>query len=145
LKNPGENEKAFTVDGFFRTGDQARKDDSGNVRITGRIKDLIIRGGENITPGQIEEILAAYPGVADVAVIGMPDKDLGERVCAYIQPAAGVKLDPEKIKAFMEDKGASKLLIPERFEFMDALPMTEAVKHDKKALREDLKRRLTQS
>ena len=89
--------------------------------------------------------MVTYPGFADVAVIGMPDKDLGERVCAYIQPAAGAKLDPEKIKAFMEDKGASKLLIPERFEFMDALPMTEAVKHDKKALREDLKRRSRQS
>jgi non-ribosomal peptide synthetase component E (peptide arylation enzyme) len=145
LKNPEENEKTFTADGFFRTGDQARKDESGKLRITGRIKDLIIRGGENISPGQIEEILATCPGVADVAVIGMPDKDLGERVCAYIQPAAGTKLDPEKIKAFMEEKGASKLLIPERFEFMDALPMTEAVKHDKKALREDLKRRLSQS
>jgi 2,3-dihydroxybenzoate-AMP ligase len=145
LKNPEENEKAFTADRFFRTGDQARKDESGKVRITGRIKDLIIRGGENVSPGQIEEILATYPGVADVAVIGMPDKDLGERVCAYIQPAAGAKLDPEEIKTFMEDKGASKLLIPERFEFMDALPMTEAVKHDKKTLREDLKRRLSES
>lgn len=144
LKNPEENKKAFTADGFFRTGDQARKDEFGRIRITGRIKDLIIRGGENVSPGQIEEILGTYPGVADVAVIGMPDKDLGERVCAYIQPAAGVKLDPEKIKLFMEDKGASKLLIPERFEFMDALPMTEAVKHNKKALREDIQRRLMQ-
>jgi len=142
LKNPEENKKSFTPDGFFRTGDQARIDGSGNLKITGRIKDLIIRGGENISPPQVEELLCSYPGIADAAVIGMPDQEVGERVCAYIQPVSGTKIDPEEIKAFMEKKGASKLLIPERFEFMDSLPMTEAGKHNKKALREDIKRKI---
>ncbi len=142
VKNPEENKKNFTRDGFFKTGDQARIDDSGNLKITGRIKDLIIRGGENITPAQVEELLCSYPGILDVAVIGIPDLEFGEKVCAYIQPASGVKIDPEEIKAFMERKGASKLLIPERFEFIDSLPMTEAGKHNKKALREDIKRKL---
>jgi non-ribosomal peptide synthetase component E (peptide arylation enzyme) len=142
LKNPDENRRCFTPDGFFRTGDQARIDRSGNLKITGRIKDIIIRGGENISPAQVEELLCSYPGILDAAVIGMPDKELGEKVCAYIQPAPGAKIDPEKIKAFMEGKGASKLLIPERFEFIDALPMTEAGKHNKKALREDIKKRI---
>ncbi len=142
LKNPEENKKCFTPDGFFRTGDQARIDRSGNLRITGRIKDIIIRGGENISPAQVEELLCSYPGILDVAVIGMPDKELGEKVCAYIQPAPGAKIDPGEIKAFMEGKGASKLLIPERFEFVDALPMTEAGKHNKKALREDIKKKI---
>jgi non-ribosomal peptide synthetase component E (peptide arylation enzyme) len=142
LRNPEENKKSFTLDGFFKTGDQARIDGSGNLKITGRIKDIIIRGGENISPVQVEEVLCSYPGILDAAVIGMPDKELGERVCAYIQPASGVKIDPDEIKAFMESKGASKLLIPERFEFIDALPMTEAGKHNKKALREDIKRKI---
>ena len=142
LKNPEENKKSFTPDGFFRTGDQARIDGSGNLKITGRIKDLIIRGGENITPAQVEELLCSHPDILDAAVIGMPDQEFGEKVCAYIQPASGVKIDPEEIKAFMERKGASKLLIPERFEFIDSLPMTEAGKHNKKALREDIKRKL---
>ncbi len=142
LKNPEENKKTFTADGFFRSGDLARIDDSGNIRITGRIKDIIIRGGENISPAQVEDVLLPHPGIADVAVIGMPDKELGERVCAFIQPVAGVKLDPEEIRTFMESKGASKSLIPERFEFTDALPITQAGKHDKKVLREEIKKRL---
>jgi len=142
LKNPEINKNSFTEDGFFRTGDQARIDKRGYLKITGRIKDLIIRGGENISPPQVEELLCAHPNIADAAVIGMPDKELGEKVCAYIRPGPGVKLDPAEVKAFMEKNGASKLLIPERFEFVDSLPMTEAGKHDKKALRRDLTKRM---
>jgi 2,3-dihydroxybenzoate-AMP ligase len=144
-KNPEENQRCFTDDGFFRTGDQARIDAAGNLTITGRIKDIIIRGGENISPAQVENLLRSFPGIADVAVIGMPDRELGEKVCAYIQPVPGTKIIPQEVKAFMESQGASKLLIPERFEFIDSLPMTEAVKHDKKALREDIKQKLTVS
>ncbi|RJR29657.1 MAG: hypothetical protein C4576_35075 [Desulfobacteraceae bacterium] len=143
LKNPEENRKSFTDDGYFRTGDQARIDECGYLKITGRIKDIIIRGGENISPAQVEDLLCAHPGVADAAVIGVPDTDLGERVCAFVRPAAGARPNPEEIKSFMEEKGASKLLIPEVFEFVDALPMTEAGKHDKKALREVMKKRST--
>jgi 2,3-dihydroxybenzoate-AMP ligase/mycobactin salicyl-AMP ligase len=142
LKNPEENKKSFTDDGFFRTGDKARIDSSGNLKITGRIKDIIIRGGENISPAQVEELLCSHPDIVDAAVIGMPDKEFGEKVCAYIKPVPGSKIDEKKIKAFMEGRGASKLLIPERFEFVDTLPMTEAGKHDKKALRKDIKQKL---
>jgi 2,3-dihydroxybenzoate-AMP ligase len=141
VKNPEENKKSFTNHGYFRTGDMARIDDQGNLKITGRIKDLIIRGGENVSPGQVEELVGAHPAVADVAVIGVPDKDLGERVCAYVRLVTGQTLNEKEIKAFMESKGASKLLIPEKFVFVDSLPMTEAGKHDKKALREDIKHR----
>jgi 2,3-dihydroxybenzoate-AMP ligase/mycobactin salicyl-AMP ligase len=145
LKNLEDNKKGFTADGFFKTGDQARIDGSGNLRITGRIKDLIIRGGENISPAQVEELLCSFPGVADAAVVGMPDKELGEKVCAYVKSAPGTKSDPEEIKRFMESRGASKLLIPERFEFVEDLPLTQAGKHDKKALREDIKRKMGQT
>lgn len=144
LKNPEENRKSFTKDGFFRTGDQARIDHSGYLKITGRIKDLIIRGGENISPAQVEELLCSYPGIADAAAVGMPDKELGEKVCAYVKPVLGAKLDPERIKEFIESKGASKLLIPERFEFVENIPLTQAGKHDKKFLREDIKRKIGQ-
>src|SRR5271157_179209 len=142
VKNPEENKKSFTTDGFFKTGDMARIDDQGNLKITGRIKDLIIRGGENVSPAQVEELVETHPHVADVAVIGMPDKDLGERVCAYVRPAAGQTLSEKELQAFMESEGASKLLIPEKFVFVVTLPMTEAGKHDKKALREDIRRRI---
>ena len=131
--------------GSFRTGDLARTDESGYIKITGRIKDIIIRGGENISPAQIEDLLRMHPGVADAGVIGVPDKELGEIVCVYIQPVTGAKPDPEEIAAFMQEQGASKLLVPELFEFIDVLPMTQAGKVDKKSLREDIKRRLGNS
>ena len=142
LKNPEATASSFTKDGFFRTGDQARISAEGYVTITGRIKDIIIRGGENISPGQVEDMLLAVPGIADAAVIGMPDKNLGEIVCAYVRPAPGAILDVEAIKAYMESHGASKLLVPERFEVVGSLPLTEAGKHDKKALRKDIKQKL---
>ncbi|HUL23940.1 MAG TPA: AMP-binding protein [Thermodesulfobacteriota bacterium] len=142
LKNPEENAKSFLRGGFFRTGDRAKLDRSGNLKITGRTKDIIIRGGENISPALVEEILCSHAGIADAAVIGMPDKALGEKVCAYVRPVEGVKVDPEEIKSFMESQGASKLLIPERFEFVTALPLTEAGKHDKRALKEDIKQKM---
>jgi non-ribosomal peptide synthetase component E (peptide arylation enzyme) len=142
LRNPEENERSFLRGGFFRTGDRARIDRSGNLKITGRTKDIIIRGGENISPALVEEILCSHPAIADAAVIGMPDKELGEKVCAYVRLTEGVEIGREEIKSFMESQGASNLLIPERFEFLSVLPLTEAGKHDKKALREDIKRKI---
>lgn len=142
LKNAAENERAFTREGFFRTGDLARMDNYGNVTITGRIKDVINRGGEKISPAQVEKVLLAHPKIVDAAVIGMPDRALGEKICAYIRVEIGATLDHEAIKTFMEDIGASKLLIPDRVELVATLPLTEAGKHDKKALREDIRHKL---
>lgn len=142
LKNPGENKKAFTQNGFFRTGDLAIIDDRGYVRITGRIKDIIIRGGENISPIEIENLVSQHPDVEDVAVVGMPDKELGERACAYIKPRAGAKPTLEGIVSFLKSKGASVIQLPERVELIDNIPLTKIGKADKKALREDLKKRL---
>ncbi len=142
LKNPEENKKAFTKDGFFRTGDLAVIDDMGYIKITGRIKDIIIRGGENISPVEIESLIRSHPDVEDVAVIGLPDRELGERVCAYIKPKALARPTLEDIVSFLKAKGASVLQLPERIELIDDIPLTKIGKADKKALREDIKRRI---
>jgi non-ribosomal peptide synthetase component E (peptide arylation enzyme) len=139
---PEENKNAFTKDGFFKTGDLAKIDDLGNIRITGRIKDIILRGGENIIPAEIEKLIITHPGVEDVSVIGMPDKELGERICAYIKPVSGAKLSFEEIISFLKGKGASVLQLPERIEFIDSMPLTKVGKADTRALKEDIKRRL---
>ena len=139
---PKENSKAFTKDGFFKTGDLATMDDSGKIKITGRIKDIILRGGENIIPAEIERLIIAHTGVEAVSVIGMPDKELGERICAYIKPAPGAKPSFNDIISFLKGKGASVLQLPERIEFIDAIPLTKVGKADRKVLREDIKKRL---
>lgn len=137
-----EREKTFTYDGFFRTGDQARLDADGNIWITGRIKDIIIRGGENISAVEIESLMSEYPGIIDSAVVGMPDKMLGERVCAYVVPRPGFTPSLEDVMAFLKGKGASTLQLPERLEIINELPMTKAMKVDKKVLREDIRNKL---
>jgi non-ribosomal peptide synthetase component E (peptide arylation enzyme) len=140
--SPEENKYVFTKDGFFRTGDKARKDEFGNIWITGRIKDIIIRGGENVSAKDIEDLLSTHPDIADSAVIGMPDRILGERMCAYIVVRGGQALTFEGTIAFLKGKGASVLQLPERIEFVPSLPLTNIGKVDKKALREDIKMRL---
>jgi 2,3-dihydroxybenzoate-AMP ligase/mycobactin salicyl-AMP ligase len=142
FKSPEENAKIFTKDGFFRTGDQARKDQYGNIWITGRIKDIIIRGGENISAVEIEGLVSVHPDVQDVAVVGMPDKILGERTCAYVIPKPGKKPTLQEIVAFLKGRGASVVQLPERVELVDELPMTKVGKVDKKALREDIRNKI---
>jgi 2,3-dihydroxybenzoate-AMP ligase/mycobactin salicyl-AMP ligase len=142
FKSPEDRAKTFTADGFFKTGDQAKKDEQGYIWITGRIKDIIIRGGENISAVEIENLMSVHPDVQDVAVVGMPDKILGERTCAYIIPKPGKKPTLQEIVAFLKGRGASVLQLPERVELVDALPMTKVGKVDKKALREDIKKKV---
>ena len=139
---PKENKEAFTENGFFKTGDQAMIDNSGNVILTGRVKDIIIRGGENISPIEIEELIITHPDVSQVCVVGMPDPVLSERICAYIQPKPGAKPSFEDVISFLKGKGASVLQLPERIEFIDAIPLTEAGKSDRKFLREDIRQKL---
>ncbi|MEM3427689.1 MAG: class I adenylate-forming enzyme family protein, partial [Nitrososphaerales archaeon] len=141
-KNPEENRKAFTQDGFFRTGDLAMMDEEGNITITGRIRELIMRGGESISATEIENLISGHPKVAMVAVIGMPDRTMGERICAYIKPKEGEALTSDEIIEFLKQKKASVLQFPERIEFVESMPLTPANKIDKKALREDIKRKI---
>ncbi len=141
-KAPEENAKVFNEEGFFRTGDLAVIDEKGVVTLTGRIKEMINRGGESISATEIEALITAHPEVALVAVVPMPDPDLGERVCAYIQPKPGANLNFEKIIAHLKEKKASVLQLPERIEFVEAMPFTKAEKIDKKYLREDIEKKL---
>ena len=139
---PEENAKVFDEEGFFRTGDLARIDEKGYVTLTGRIKEMINRGGESISATEIEKLIIGHPDVSLVAVIPMPDPVMGERVCAYIQPKAGAKLSFEKIIAYLKERKASVIQLPERIEFIDTMPVTKAEKIDKKALREDIEKKL---
>ncbi len=128
------NEAAFDADGFFRTGDLGHLDADGYVVITGRLKDVIIRKGENISAKEIEDLLYTHPDVEDVAVIGLPDAKTGERCCAVVVPKAGrPALDFDAMAAHLR---AAKLMvqkIPEQLEIVDALPRNptgKVVKHE---------------
>jgi 2,3-dihydroxybenzoate-AMP ligase len=140
--NPEENKKVFTREGFFRTGDLAKIDEKGYITLTGRIKEMINRGGESISATEIERLITRHPAVAAVAVIPMPDPLMGERVCAYIQPKAGARLTFEEVISFLKGQKASVLQLPERIEFIDAMPYTGAQKTDKRSLQEDISKKL---
>lgn len=138
FKAPEENKKAFTKDGFFRTGDLAKIDAKGYISITGRLKQIIKRGGETISASEIEKILDNHPGLVDVAVVGMPDPVMGERVCAYVVPKAGEELNFEQIINWLKTQKVSVLQFPERIEFISEIPLTATGKVNKKKLREDI-------
>ena len=142
FKSSAENKKTFTEDGFFKTGDLARISASGVITITGRIKETILRGGETISAPGIERLICSQPAVADVAVIGMPDATLGERICAYIQLKPGSSLSFEELVAYLKSSGASVLQLPERVEFLSPLPLTNVGKIDKKKLLKDIREKL---
>ena len=142
FKSEEENRNVFTQDGFFRTGDLAKIDESGIITITGRIKETILRGGETLSAIGIERLVSSHPAVADVAVIGMPDKALGERICAYVKLKDGASLSLEELVAYLRGIGASVLQLPERLELIDSIPLTKVGKADKKVLKEDIQRKL---
>ncbi len=136
-----ENEKAFDKDGFFKTGDMAMFDEAGRIILTGRLREMIKRGGESISTVEMERLIVTHPDVEAVAVVGMPDPELGERACAYIQPKPGSKPSFDEIISFLKGKGASVLQLPERIEFVDNMPLTKTKKLDKRALEEDIKKK----
>lgn len=138
FNNPAANGQSFTPDGYFRTGDLAVIDERGVIRITGRLKDIIIRGGENIAARDVEDLISAHPGVEYVAVVGLPDPDLGEVVCAVVKPRAGATLDTGSIVAHLESLDTPKKFIPARVEIVQAIPLTAAGKADKKLLKEQI-------
>ncbi|MEL0210031.1 MAG: cyclohexanecarboxylate-CoA ligase, partial [Novosphingobium sp.] len=125
--------EAITQDGYFRTGDLGVLDERGAVTITGRKKDLIIRGGENISAKEIEDVLHSHPGVREAAVVAMPHERLGEGVCAYLILSGEV--DAGALVAHVGASGMAKQKIPERFEFVSDFPRTASGKVRKDVLR----------
>jgi fatty-acyl-CoA synthase len=134
-KMPKETAEAKVDGGWVRTGDLAIKTKEGYYKITGRIKDMIIRGGENIYPREIEEFLYKFDKISDVQVVGIPDKKYGEEVMAFIIPAEGVDITQEEIKEFCKGKIAD-YKIPKYIEIVDKYPMTASGKIQKYKLRE---------
>ena len=120
--DPSLMDEAFDADGWFRTGDLGMLDADGNLTITGRIKDVIIRKGENISAKELEDLLFAHPSVADVAVVGLPDADRGELACAVVVPADGASFAFDDMTSYLTDEGMITRKLPERLEIVDALP-----------------------
>jgi non-ribosomal peptide synthetase component E (peptide arylation enzyme) len=110
--------------GLTRTGDLGRFDEQGNLYIVGRKKDVIIRGGQNIFPAEIESMLIIHPKVANVAVVGMPDPVMGEKACAYVIPKPGQTLAFDEMVSFLLEKKIAKYKLPERLELVDNFPMS---------------------
>jgi acyl-CoA synthetase (AMP-forming)/AMP-acid ligase II len=126
---PGLDADAFDTDGFFRTGDLGMLDADGYVSVLGRLKDVIIRKGENISAKEVEDVLARHPKVADVAVIGRADAALGERCCAVVVPAPGaVDVDLPALAEFCREAGIATQKIPEELQVVDVLPRNAAGK-----------------
>lgn len=126
---------AIDKDGWLHTGDLARRDENGNYKITGRIKDMIIRGGENLYPKEIEDFIYTHPKVSDVQVIGVPDKQYGEAVMACIILKDGESMTEDEIKTFVEQHMA-KHKVPQYVDFVDSFPMNAAGKILKYVMRE---------
>lgn len=143
LNRPEETASLFTPSGSSRSGDLGRMDADGYVRVTGRTKDIIIRGGMNISVREIEDLLAEHPGITRAAAVGMPDRRLGERVCVYLVPA-----DPEAppslhtLRDHLLERGVALQKVPERVEVVDSLPTTATGKVQKHLLRRDVARKL---
>ncbi|MDX3248180.1 class I adenylate-forming enzyme family protein [Streptomyces sp. ME18-1-4] len=128
--DPVQTAEAFDADGFLRTGDLGHLTDSGHLVLTGRLKDVIIRKGENVSAKEIEDLLAAHPAVGDVAVIGLPDAERGELVCAVVERAAdaGEPLTLEAVASHLRAAGLSVHKLPERLEVVDALPRNDTLR-----------------
>ncbi|MGW2961678.1 class I adenylate-forming enzyme family protein [Streptomyces sp. NPDC001220] len=127
--DPAQTAEAFDGDGFLRTGDLGRLTESGHLVLTGRLKDVIIRKGENISAKEIEDLLAAHPAVGDAAVVGLPDAERGELVCAVVeQPPGSAALTLPEVVAHLRAEGLSVHKLPERLEVVDALPRNETLR-----------------
>ncbi|MDZ4245915.1 MAG: AMP-binding protein [Dehalococcoidia bacterium] len=122
--------------GWYKLGDLGRLDENGNLMVVGRKKDIIIRGGQNIYPIELESLLSTHPSVSDVAVVAMPDTIMGEKVCAFVVTKAGKGLSFQEMVKCLRDQNVAAFKLPERLEVIDQMPMAGEQKIDKKLLRQ---------
>ena len=127
-RHPEDDVDSFDAAGFFRTGDLGRWVDDQYLVVTGRAKDVIIRNGENISAKEVEDLLTDHPGIAEIAVVGLPDERTGERACAVIVPAGAAWPDVASLLALLQSKGVAKFKAPEQVVIWDALPKNDAGK-----------------
>jgi acyl-CoA synthetase (AMP-forming)/AMP-acid ligase II len=133
------NKDAFDDEGWFRTGDLGVLRDDGHLCLTGRLKDIIIRKGENISAKEVEDLLYTHPKVAEVAVIGLPDRERGERVCAVVQLAGDDVLTLPEVVDYCKAKGLMMQKIPEQIEIVAEFPRGGTGKVNKRAIQDELK------
>jgi 2,3-dihydroxybenzoate-AMP ligase len=138
-----QNARAFTDDGWYRSGDICRRTPEGNLVVEGRDKDMINRGGEKISAEEVENLVYQLDSVAQVAAVAMPDPQLGERVCLYVVPRPGATVTLEEIRDAMDAIGVARFKLPEHLVLVDELAATKVGKIDKKALRADIADRLS--
>ncbi len=136
-KNPEATARAIDADGWLHSGDLAVRLPNGYYRITGRIKDMVIRGGENIYPREIEEFLFTHPAVEQASVVGVPDDKYGEELCAWIRLKSGGKATEDEIRQFCKQKLAH-YKVPRYVRFVDAFPQTVTGKIQKFKIREQM-------
>jgi cyclohexanecarboxylate-CoA ligase len=123
-----DDAESFNAAGYFRTGDLARWVDDDYLVVTGRAKDIIIRNGENIAPKEIEDILISHPGVAEIAIVGLPDARTGERACAVVVPNDEPNPDVDSLRVFLQSQGVAIFKAPEQVVIWEALPRNDAGK-----------------
>lgn len=135
--------EVWNEEGWAATGDMGVIDERGDLVIVGRKKDMIIRGGQNIYPAEIESLLIGHPKVQDVAVVAMPDAVMGEKACAYVVPTRGQTFTFAEMVSFLKRKNIASFKIPERLELIDTFPtVADGYKVDKKVLRQDIAQKL---
>jgi len=142
-RDPEATARLWSADGWTNVGDLGKFDDTGNIHIMGRKKDMIIRGGQNIYPAEIENLLLQHPKVFNVAIVGMPDPIMGEKACAYVVPRPGQSFTFEEMVAYLKSCKIAPFKLPERLEIIGKMPMlAEDQKVDKKVLQKNIEEKV---
>jgi acyl-CoA synthetase len=138
LGEPELTAKDFDSDGWYHSGDLARMLPDGSLRVVGRLKDIIVRGGQNISAREVEDYLVSHPTVRSAAIVGVPHPRLGETSCAVVVPRAGASLTLQELTEFLLAKGVARFKLPERLEIWPSLPLNPSGKIQKYLIRKQL-------